>query len=263
MAEQPSIKQRFVRLAVMVETSVVVLLPVWYVLSSPLSVSAGRDRSLTFTVEASVPIGRAIPLKYRHDYIEDAVLVFSCGECSVFLIQDAKVESPTYVELVFQRAKCVRSARTDCTPAIGIYPDQVGSSFIVELTESQWPIEAHKAYVYATSPLKPSGRHFVVSNHDVFHEILAESFSEGIIGPGDSRYGFVTQLFNIQKHRASQQHKAPCTTLRPPDRRMPAAPCSRRRFLSASALLSAAASLWPRLDIRTTPGRRQTRAHRR
>jgi len=150
-----------------------------------------------------VPKGRAIPLQYQHDHIEDSILVFSCEQCSVFLIQDATVDSPTYVELRFDRTKCVRSARTDCTPAIGIYPDQAGASFIVELTESQWPLEAHKAYVYETSPLKPSGRHFVVSNHDVFHEILADSFTETIVRPGDSRYNFVRQLFNAQLGEAS------------------------------------------------------------
>lgn len=145
-----------------------------------------------------MPKGQAIPLKYQHDHIEDSVLVFSCGQCSVFLIQDATVDSPTYVELTFDRTVCVRSARTDCTPAMGIYPDQAGASFIVELTESQWPIEAHRTYVYATSPLKPRGRHFVVSNHDIFHEILAESFTEAILRPGDSRYDLVTHLFKTQ-----------------------------------------------------------------
>jgi hypothetical protein len=150
-----------------------------------------------------VPKGRAIPLKYKHDYIEDSILVFSCEKCSVFLIQDATVDSPTYVELRFDGTMCVRSARTDCTPAIGIYPDQAGASFIVELTGSQWPIEAHKAYVYATSPLKPRGRHFVVSNHDIFHEILADSFTEAIVRPGDSRYALVSQLFSAQRGHAS------------------------------------------------------------
>jgi hypothetical protein len=147
--------------------------------------------------------GQAIPLNYQHDHIEDSVLVFSCEQCSVFLIQDATVDSPTYVELRFDGTRCVRSARTDCTPAIGIYPDQAGISFIVELTESQWPIEAHKAYVYATSPLKPRGRHFVVSNHDVFHEILADSFTETIVRLGDSRYDFVRQLFDAKRDHAS------------------------------------------------------------
>ncbi len=107
------------------------------------------------------------------------------------------------MELTFEGTMCVRSARTDCTPAIGIYPEKAGASFIVELTESQWSIEAHKAYVYATSPLEPRGRHFVVSNHDVFHEILADSFTEGIVSPGDSRYEFVTQLFNTRLNQSS------------------------------------------------------------
>lgn len=148
--------------------------------------------------ELRLATGKAITLKSQHDHIEDSVLVFSCRECSVFLIQDLNSSQPTFVELKFHKAICVRSARTDCTPAIGIYPEQAGVSFIVEITDSQWAVEAHKAYVYATSTLKPSGRHFVVSNHDVFHEILAESFTESLVGPEDSQYDIVRGLFNIQ-----------------------------------------------------------------
>ena len=78
---------------------------------------------------------------------------------------------------------------------MGIYPSNPGHSFLVELTDSTWPIEAHNAYTYASSPLKPGGRHFVVSNHDVFHEILAESFEESLIVPGDAEYECIKEYF--------------------------------------------------------------------
>lgn len=141
--------------------------------------------------------GKAITLKFNHNYIEDSVLVFSCGECSVFLIHEFSSNQPTFVELRFQSVMCVRSARTDCTPAMGIYPEQSGVSFIVELTDSPWAVEAHKAYVYPRSSLTPSGRHFVVSNHDIFHEVLAESFTESLVRPGDSNYEFAKSLFAL------------------------------------------------------------------
>lgn len=132
--------------------------------------------------------GKAIILKYQHDYIEDAILIFSCDKCMVYLIADEKEYSSSFVKLEFKQVQCVRSARTDCTPAIGISPEEPGASFIAELTESKWSIEARESYVYIDSPIKPSGRHFVISNHDIFYEILAESFTESIIQKGDPEY---------------------------------------------------------------------------
>jgi len=144
-----------------------------------------------------MPKGQAITLKYQHDWNEDAVLSFSCNKCSVYFIQDVDSSQPTFIELRFHKTQTVRSARTDCTPAIGIYPEDLNACFIVELTDSTWPTEARKAYIYADSPIKPSGRHFVVSNHDIFHEILAESFTELLLKPGDSGYEFAKTLFNL------------------------------------------------------------------
>jgi len=140
--------------------------------------------------------GKAITLKYQHDYIEDSVLTYSCDKCAVYLVGNEKNYESSFVKLDFERVQCVRSARTDCSPAIGIYPSESGASFIVELSESNWPIEARKSYVYADSPIKPRGRHFVVTNHDIFHEILAESFKESIILPGDKEYAVIRCLFD-------------------------------------------------------------------
>ena len=140
--------------------------------------------------------GIAVTLNYQHDYIEDSVLIYSCEECSVYLIADEKDYPESFVKLNFERARCVRSARTDCSPAIGIYPKESSASFIVELTESKWAAEAHKAYTYSGSTLKPRGRHFVVTNHDVFHEILAESFTESIISPSTPEHSAIKKYFS-------------------------------------------------------------------
>lgn len=139
--------------------------------------------------------GIAITLKYQHDHIEDAVLVYSSHECFVFLLAEGEQAPPSFVKLQFEDARCVRSASTDCSPAMGIYPSNPAESFLVELTDSKWPIEAHNAYTYAGSSLKPRGRHFVVSNHDVFHEILAESFTESLISQGNAEYEYIKKYF--------------------------------------------------------------------
>lgn len=140
--------------------------------------------------------GNAITLEYQHDHIEDSVLIFSCEKCSVYLVAAGKKHAGSFIKLEFERVQCVRSARTDCSLAMGIYPKEAGASFIVELTESKWPVEAHELYVYADSSIKPRGRHYVVSNHDIFHEILAESFSESIVKPGDPEYDFAQYQFS-------------------------------------------------------------------
>ena len=139
----------------------------------------------------------AITLKYQHDHIEDSAIIYSCEKCIVYLVADEKEFAQSFIKPEFDGVQCVRSAATDCSPAIGIYPKESGVSFIVELTESNWAVEAHKLYVYADSSLKFRGRHFVVTNHDIFHEILAESFIETIVQPGDQEYDFVKYQLSI------------------------------------------------------------------
>lgn len=140
--------------------------------------------------------GTGITLKFSYDYIEDSVLVHNCQDCFVYLIADQIAHKDSFVKLKFRGTICVRSARTDCSPAIGIYPKKSGVSSIVELKDSKWPKEAHALYTYSDSRLKPRGRHFVITNHDIFHEILAESFTESLIHPGDSEYDFIKQHFS-------------------------------------------------------------------
>ncbi len=132
--------------------------------------------------------GTAIKLKYHHSHIEDSVLVFNCGKCIVYLTAEKEAHGTSIIRLAFEGVKCVRSARTDCSPALGIYPEEPFNSFIVEFSESKWAVEARKSYAYLGSSMKPSGRHFVVTNHDIFHEILADSFVESIILPNETEY---------------------------------------------------------------------------
>lgn len=139
--------------------------------------------------------GIAIPLQYQHNHIEDAVLIYTGRRCAVYFLAENEGPEPSFVKLQFVRARCVRSAATDVSPAIGIYPSEPGVSSIVEITDSRWAVEAHQAYTYAGSSLRPRGRHFVISNHDVFHEILAESFSESLVAQGDAEYVFIKDQF--------------------------------------------------------------------
>lgn len=140
-------------------------------------------------------VGVAIPLKYQNDHIEDAVLVYTSHSCVVYLAQQTEGSAPSFVKLEFERARCVRSARTDLSPALGIYPLDPQKSFLVELTDSNWANEAHRAFTYDGSTLKPHGRHFVLSNHDVFHEILADSFSESLVLKGETEHEFIKNYF--------------------------------------------------------------------
>ena len=139
--------------------------------------------------------GTAINLKYQHDHIEDSVLVYSPSECVIYLIANEKEHPGSFVKLSFEGARCIRSTRTDCSPAIGIYPKEAGICFVVELTSSQWPGEAYKSFTYANSGLKPRGRHFVVSNNDIFHEVLADSFEESIVIPSSEEHERVRLYF--------------------------------------------------------------------
>ncbi len=141
--------------------------------------------------------GIAISLRYQHDHIEDAVLVYAPHECFVYLVAEEPEYENSFVKLEFLRAKSVRSARTECSPAIGINPKELGSSYIVELTESQWPLEAHKSYSYAGTKYESNMRHFVVANHDIFHEILAESFTEKLVIFGEPEHDIIKSHFSL------------------------------------------------------------------
>ena len=125
--------------------------------------------------------GHAIPLQHQFDWNEDSVLVFTTHGCSVILQAVLPDEASGFIILEFEGALCVRSASTDCSPVTGINRPSDASSWVTVLDTSNWDDEAHRAYRYIGTPKSIQRRHFVVSNHDVFHEILAESFSEHLV----------------------------------------------------------------------------------
>jgi hypothetical protein len=49
-------------------------------------------------------LGKAINLKYRHDHIEDSVLVYSPSECVIYLIADQQEHPSSFVKLSFESA---------------------------------------------------------------------------------------------------------------------------------------------------------------
>jgi hypothetical protein len=140
--------------------------------------------------------GIAVSLRYKHDYTEDAVLIYNPRECIVYLFAKEPEHENSFVKLEFSSAKCIQSARSEaCSAAKGIYPAELGSSFIVELTDSKWSLEANKLYARYGSSAYLFLRHFVLANHDIFHEILAESFTEKLIVHGEPEYEGIKKYF--------------------------------------------------------------------
>lgn len=138
--------------------------------------------------------GKAHVLNNKFAYNEDSILIHGPSACSVFLISE---ESPTtkYIEIRFNSARCARSASTDCTPAIGIYPESNEPvSFVAELTSSKWIPEAHKSYTYGGTAPWEEYKHYVISNHDVFHEIIAESFEEYAVLENNPIFPYLSQI---------------------------------------------------------------------
>jgi hypothetical protein len=53
-------------------------------------------------------LGKAIPLKYKHDHIEDGVLVYSSQECSVYFLSSAESAEISLIRLQFEDAAHVK-----------------------------------------------------------------------------------------------------------------------------------------------------------
>ncbi len=140
--------------------------------------------------------GYAVELKAKFDWNEDSVLVFTTHGCTV--IQQGKVEEgevPFFILLKFNGTKCVRGASTDCSPDFGIHPETRGASSISVLTDTEWDEDAHNEYTYIGTPKDTVRKHYVVSNHDVFHEILAESFTETKVTHGDPNFESIKSFY--------------------------------------------------------------------
>ena len=133
--------------------------------------------------------GIAHTLTHKYDLYGNSIVVHTTNLCSVYLLGETEEsESPYYVALNFEGVKCIRSVRSDCRPGLGIYPEDERKSYIVELTNSTWASEAHSSYTYEGTPFTDEKRHFVIHNHDIFHEILGTSFIEKLISEGSEEY---------------------------------------------------------------------------
>lgn len=138
--------------------------------------------------------GVCLELKNNFAWSEDSVLLYTTHGCRVILQSLKAGEFNGFIILNFKGVSCVRSAATDCSPAFDVKPDKAGVSYVAIL-DSNWDDEAHEKYTYIGTPKYLERKHFVVTNHDVFHEILGESFEEIFISKKDERYDFIESLY--------------------------------------------------------------------
>ena len=149
-------------------------------------------------MEPEMANGYAIELENDFEWNEDSVLQFTTHDCFVVLLGKSE-EEQSYILLEFHNALTARTASTDCSPDIGIHSEVPGKSSISVLTNSDWDNEAHKKYTYSGTPKRRSRKHYVVSNHDLFHEILAESFSERKVALGDPGFEQIEAIFQCSR----------------------------------------------------------------
>ena len=86
-------------------------------------------------------------------------------------------------------AKAYRSVRTDCNPYM-----TKEFSFLVEVVGSDWPSEMEN-WVYMDSrnapwflEAKKRAKHYVVAGNDIYHEFLADEFSEEYLSENSEEY---------------------------------------------------------------------------
>jgi hypothetical protein len=140
--------------------------------------------------------GYAVELKNKFAWAEDSVMIFTTHGWQVILLGEYDDDSePFFILLDFQGAMCTRSASTDCCPDMHICGENFDASYISVLTESSWNEDAHKKYRYRGTPNDIVRLHYVISNHDVFHEVLAKSFTETRITKIDENYNTVKSCF--------------------------------------------------------------------
>jgi hypothetical protein len=135
---------------------------------------------------------KKIPLSSWQDPQGDVVLIYSEFECSIFFACWVQRGVPAdYVCLLsFTEAVATRSFPREYTP-YEIEPSDY-ASYVLEVTDSPWLHEQKRERkrldetVYRHNPGRPwNARHFVVTGHDIYHEILAASYMESRIYRAD------------------------------------------------------------------------------
>ncbi len=144
--------------------------------------------------------GIAIELKNKFAFTEDSVLIYTTHGCTIILQGDVDDDENHYfITLEFSDVISVRSAATDCSPAFNVDSKKIGVSFVAELNKSQWDDEAHQAYTYTGTTKITNRKHFVVTNHDIFHEVLGKSFVEKKISRTSKEYQPIRSIYLYAK----------------------------------------------------------------
>lgn len=125
-----------------------------------------------------------VPIKSWQDPQGDIVLVYSEHECSIFFgCWVASGEPADYIcHLSFQLAAVVRSFPREILPYR--FPLNTTRPCILRIPDSDLLRElvVYRQRHYPQLPFDPSQyRHFVITGHDIYHEILATGFSEATI----------------------------------------------------------------------------------
>ncbi len=124
-----------------------------------------------------------IPLKSWQDPQGDVVLLYSERECSVFFPcwLEAGQSADFIGHLAFEHASAVRSFGREFLPYR--LPKHSHHSYILTVPDSDM-VREHVAYRqshYPQWPSLPVPTHFVVVGDDIYHEILATSYTESTI----------------------------------------------------------------------------------
>src|SRR5262245_53014372 len=128
---------------------------------------------------------KQIPLGSWQDPQGDVVLVYSLSECSVFFAcwEEAGMPAGYVCHLLFRDAEATRSFPREYIPYE--IESLAYKSYVLEIVDSPWLQEQQREHkrlqetVYRHSPGRPfDARHFVVTGHDIYHEVLAASFEE-------------------------------------------------------------------------------------
>jgi hypothetical protein len=121
-----------------------------------------------------------IPLEFWQDPQGDVILIFSEHECSVYFgCWSVAGEPADFIgHLSFRDASAVRSFGREFLPYD--VPRHEHHSYILSIADSDF-IREHIAYRkqhYPSSRVDALNRvHYVVAGHDIYHEILAGSFT--------------------------------------------------------------------------------------
>ena len=110
------------------------------------------------------------------------MLIYSERECSVYFgCWVGSGEPADYIcRLSFERAAAVRSYGREFIPYRVLTSG--ARSYILRVTDSDF-LREHVAYRQQHYPqfARPSLQHFVMVGHDIYHEVLAPSFTEATI----------------------------------------------------------------------------------